>query len=126
MLSAFTLLVKDYDSAISFFVDKLGFVVREDVLLPDSEQRWLVVASSDNDGVGIILSLAQSHDAHLVGKQAGSSVLMILETDNFDQRYQQMIDCGVEFEEAPRTETYGKVVIFKDLYGNKWDLIQRF
>ena len=74
---------------------------------------------------GLILTKALPQDLHLVGKQAGSSVFMILETDDFDQSYQSMCQQGVIFEESPRVETYGKVVIFSDLYGNKWDLIQK-
>ena len=116
-------LVEDQAKAHKFFCEKLGFITKEDVL--DGLNRWLVIASSKMASTGLILTKALPQDLHLVGKQAGSSVFMILETDDFDQSYQSMCQQGVIFEESPRVETYGKVVIFSDLYGNKWDLIQK-
>jgi len=123
-LSGISLLVDDQEKAKAFFVDKLGFCVKEDI--SETDHRWLLIAASELDSVGVILTLASSEQKALVGKQAVEGVLMVLQTQHFDEKYQQMIENGIEFCETPRTEPYGKVAIFKDVCGNQWDLIQRF
>jgi catechol 2,3-dioxygenase-like lactoylglutathione lyase family enzyme len=124
-LSVVTLLVRDQDEALLFFTSTLGFIVREDVQADKQSPRWLVVAAAEQDTTGILLQLAERQNWHVVGKQAGEGVLMILETSNFDEKQQFMLDHGVYFEQV-RTEVYGKVAVFRDLCGNRWDLIQRF
>jgi len=122
-ISGINIFVEDYEQAKTFYHQVLGFQIVEDIEL-SPEQRWLTVTPAQGQ-TRLILAKAQTDTQRaLVGKQAGDSVLMILSTANFDQTYQDYLDKGVEFVEEPRVEPYGKVVIFKDLYGNKFDLIQ--
>ncbi len=122
-ISSVALLVDDYQRALDFYVGVLGFEVIED-LDNGKGQRWLLIAPSSAQTTRIQLLLAEPQDRDLIGRQAGSSVFMIWQVSDFDQRYQSMLVAGVEFVEAPRSEVYGKVVVFKDCFGNKWDLIQ--
>ncbi len=119
-----SLLVRDYDDAIAFYVGKLGFDLVEDTPLgPD--KRWAVVAPR---GGGAHLLLARAVDeaqAARVGDQTGGRVFLFLETDDFQRDHAAMIAKGVRFLEAPREEAYGTVAVFEDLYGNRWDLIER-
>lgn len=118
-------MVGDYDNAIAFYVGKLGFQLIEDTALPDENKRWVVVSPS-RSGEGQLL-LAQAKDATeqaIVGKQAAGRVFLFLRTDDFWQDYETYQRNGVEFIEAPREEPYGTVVVFRDLYGNLWDLLQ--
>ncbi|REL34407.1 VOC family protein [Thalassotalea euphylliae] len=122
-VSAINLLVGDYQTALDFYIEKLGFVVSGDVQMED--HRWLTVSPSEHSRLKLILHKAQTYaQQSAIGKQAGDAVLAILQTDNFEQKYAEMQQAGVEFCEQPRHETYGTVVIFKDLYGNRWDLIE--
>ncbi|GAB5380829.1 MAG: VOC family protein [Aliiglaciecola sp.] len=125
-ISGISLLVDDQDLAKSFFVEKLGFIVKEDITDKQTGHRWLVVSPTHTNNVDIILTLAPTQQKPLIGKQGGEGVLLILQTQNFDESYQQMLAKGIEFCESPRMEPYGKVAIFKDLCGNKWDLIERY
>jgi catechol 2,3-dioxygenase-like lactoylglutathione lyase family enzyme len=121
-LALTTLVVHDYDEAIRFFCDRLGFQLAEDRELGGGK-RWVVVRPSV--GAGLLLArAANSEQASHVGNQAGGRVAFFLYTDNFDRDYQQMVQNGVQFLEEPRTESYGTVAVFVDLYGNKWDLLQ--
>ncbi|REL30662.1 VOC family protein [Thalassotalea euphylliae] len=122
-VSAINLLVGDYQAALDFYTEKLGFVVSDDVQMED--HRWLTVSPSEQSTLKLILHKAQT-DAQqsAIGMQAGDAVLAILQTDNFEQKYAEMQQAGVEFCEQPRHEPYDTVVIFKDLYGNRWDLIE--
>ncbi|MEZ5933732.1 MAG: VOC family protein [Alphaproteobacteria bacterium] len=121
-LALATFLVRDYDEAIAFFVDKLGFRLLEDSALGGGK-RWVVVAP--DHGGGLLLARAGSGaQAARIGDQTGGRVAFFLETDDFWRDYRWMAAKGVRFAEAPREETYGTVAVFDDLYGNRWDLIQ--
>ena len=122
-LSLITLLVDDYDEAISFYVGKLGFELREDRRLT-GEKRWVVVAPV-GAGAGLLLARAVGdRQQRAIGDQGGGRVLLFLETSDFERDHRAFVERGVRFLEAPRTETYGIVAVFEDLHGNRWDLIQ--
>ena len=118
------IVVDDYDGAISHYVDDLGFSLLEDTVL-SSEKRWVVVAPSE-DGAKILLARA-SNDAQrdAIGNSTGGRVGFFLYTTDFAQTFQKYKSKGIEFIEEPRQEAYGQVVVFKDKYGNKWDLIEQ-
>jgi catechol 2,3-dioxygenase-like lactoylglutathione lyase family enzyme len=117
-------LVKDYDEAIAFYVEKLGFEVRLDNSL-SAEKRWVVLAPAGGGQGCILLAKADGpQQIAAVGNQTGGRVFLFLDTDDFERDYAAYAARGVQFVEAPRTESYGKVAVFVDLYGNKWDLIE--
>ena len=118
------IVVDDYDSALRHYVNDLGFSVIEDTpLSPD--KRWVVVAPSEN-GSKILLAKASNDDQRsAIGNSTGGRVAFFLYTTDFSQTYQSYLSRGIEFTEEPRHETYGRVVVFKDIYGNKWDLIEQ-
>jgi catechol 2,3-dioxygenase-like lactoylglutathione lyase family enzyme len=119
-----TLVCADYDEAVDFFVTKLGFRLSEDTQLGNGK-RWVVV-SPGVDGTGLLLARASTDEQrHRVGDQTGGRVGFFLSTDDFEQDHDRFKQAGIDFLEAPRTETYGQVAVFADLYGNKWDLIGR-
>ena len=121
-LALFSLLVRDYDEAIDWFTRVLGFNLIEDS--QQGQKRWVVVAP--RDGTPLLLAKAKNaREEAAVGDQHGGRVGFFLQTDDFDATYARLLACGVTFDEQPRTETYGKVVVFRDLYGNRWDLIGR-
>jgi catechol 2,3-dioxygenase-like lactoylglutathione lyase family enzyme len=116
-----TLVVPDYDEAIAHYTGALGFKLVEDTKV-SAEKRWVVIAPGG--GAKLLLAKASSPDqAAIVGNQAGGRVGLFLETSDFDSTYALYAAAGVDFLESPRTEPYGQVVVFADLYGNKWDLI---
>ena len=119
-----TLLVRDYDEAISFFTGALRFTLVEDRPL-GAGKRWVVVAPPASQGTSLLLAKAATPEqmAH-VGNQAGGRVLLFLHTGDFWNDYRHMQSHGVQFAEEPRQEPYGLVVVFLDLYGNRWDLLQ--
>ncbi|MGB5274435.1 MAG: VOC family protein [Flavobacteriaceae bacterium] len=122
-ISQISLLVKDYEEAIAFYTQKLGFEILEDTLL-NGTKRWVVVRPKNSNGASLLLAKAvNEHQLGAIGNQTGGRVFLFLHSDNFEQDYQRMLNHGVEFMEIPRKETYGTVVVFKDLYGNLWDLI---
>lgn len=123
-LTGFSLLVKDYDLALEWFCHSLNFEVLQDV--PNGETtRFVQIAPQDNHDFCLVLMLAQTErQKQLVGRQAGEGVVLFLETDSFWDDYEGMKLRGVKFVESPREEPYATVVIFEDLYGNKWDLLQ--
>ena len=121
-----TIVVPDYDAGIAFFVGALGFdlVTDED---QGSGKRWVTVRPPD-DPNGTALLLARAADATQrasIGNQTGGRVGFFLETLDFETSYDRMIRAGVQFEEAPRSEPYGQVAVFRDPFGNRWDLLQR-
>ena len=119
------LVVENYDDAIAFYTDKLGFELIEDTDLGNGK-RWVQVAPAHSTGTRLLLAQASNAEqARCIGQQAGGRVFLFLETDDFWRDYMAMKSQGVEFIEAPRDEAYGTVVVFKDLYGTKWDLLQR-
>lgn len=118
-----TIVVDDYDRALSHFVSDLGFTLIEDTQL-SPEKRWVVVAPG-NTGGKILLAKANGEDqVAAIGNSTGGRVAFFLHTDTFDETYQSYLTRGVEFTETPRNEIFGRVVVFKDIYGNKWDLIE--
>ena len=123
-LAGISLVVNDYDEAIEFYTHKLSFTLLEDTRMSDTK-RWVVIAPPGSTGCTLLLAKA-ANDAQkaVVGNQTGGRVFLFLHTDNFDRDYNQMQEAGIEFIESPRQEVYGKVVVFADLYGNRWDLIE--
>ena len=121
-LALTTLLVRDYDEALAFYVDALGFALSEDTDLGDGK-RWVVVRAPG--GAALLLArAADERQAARIGDQTGGRVAFFLETDDFASDHARMIAAGVRFTEAPRTEPYGTVAVFADLHGNLWDLIE--
>lgn len=119
-----SLVVRDYDQAIEFFVRKLDFEVIEDIAVNEFK-RWVLVSPTRDSGTSLLLQKAVSEDQNArIGDQNGGKVLMFLETDDFQRDYQKMRERGVSFAEEPREEVYGTVAVFYDLYRNKWDLLQ--
>jgi catechol 2,3-dioxygenase-like lactoylglutathione lyase family enzyme len=122
-LSLTALLVRDYDEAIDFYTNKLGFELREDRRL-SSEKRWVVVAPPGS-AAGLLLARAvNDRQRASIGAQAGGRVFLFLETDDFARDHARYLAHGVRFLEEPRTEAYGTVAVFEDLYGNRCDLIE--
>jgi catechol 2,3-dioxygenase-like lactoylglutathione lyase family enzyme len=123
-IAKLTLLVRDYDEAIAWYSRCLGFALVEDVD-QGPPKRWVVMRPPGASGGALLLARAVGEEQRAaIGKQAGGRVFLFLETDDFDRDYQRMVNTGVQFREAPRSEVYGKVVVFEDLYGNAWDLIE--
>jgi uncharacterized glyoxalase superfamily protein PhnB len=117
------IVIDDYDQAIAHYVNDLGFTLIEDTAL-NSDKRWVVVAPS-SQGARILLAKANNQEQkNAIGNSTGGRVGFFLYTDNFQETYQLFLSKGVEFTETPRNETFGQVVVFKDKYGNKWDLIE--
>lgn len=117
-------LVRDYDEALYYFVKKLGFECLEDTRLSE-HKRWLIVSPKDTSGASLLLAKAKNpEETAAIGRQAGGRVFLFLHTENFWATYQAFQQRGVIFRETPRTEDYGKVAVFSDLYGNPWDLIE--
>jgi len=119
-----TLVVDDYDSAIAHYVNDLGFSLIEDTAL-SPEKRWVVVAPSEN-GSKILLAKASTEEQRAaIGNSTGGRVAFFLYTTDFSQTYRAFNSKEIDFIEEPRQETYGRVVVFRDKYGNKWDLIEQ-
>ena len=124
-LSAIAVVVRDYDEAIRYYCDVLGFSLIEDTTLSD-DKRWVLVAPTAESETRLLLAKAASPaQAAAVGRQAGGRVFLFLETDDFARDHLAMLARGVAFTETPRQEVYGTVAVFEDLYGNRWDLIER-
>ena len=124
-LSLVAVVVKDYDPAIAFYTKTLGFDLVDDTYQPEQDKRWVVVRPK-GDGAASIL-LARAGDAGqraFVGNQAGGRVFLFLETDDFWRDYKVYQSRGVEFVRPPAEQDYGTVAVFRDLYGNLWDLIE--
>lgn len=119
------LVVKDYDEAIDFYTKKLSFILLEDTYQPKQDKRWVVIAPPGSVGTCILLAKA-SKDEQLpfIGNQAGGRVFLFLNTDDFWRDYNNMLEKGIEFVREPKEQDYGTVAVFKDLYGNLWDLLQ--
>jgi len=122
-ISQVTLVVRDYDEAIRFFTQALRFKLLEDTRLA-GVKRWVRVAPSGDTGMALLLAKAATPEQErAIGNQTGGRVSMFLRTDDFRADYEHMKAHGVHFTELPRREPYGTVVVFLDLYGNKWDLV---
>lgn len=124
-LALCTLVVRDYDEAIAFYQGKLGFTLLSDERL-DGGKRWVVVApSGTSPGAGLLLAKADgAAQEAVIGAQTGGRVAFFLHTDDFARDHAAFTAQGVVFLEEPRQEAYGRVAVFQDLYGNRWDLIQ--
>lgn len=118
------LVVRDYDEAIEFYVDRLGFRVVEDTYIAAQDKRWVVVAPPGG-GARLLLARAVGEEQMArVGNQTGGRVFLFLYTDDFERDHRTLQARGVEFVREPKVESHGTVAVFKDLYGNLWDLIQ--
>ena len=119
------ILVKDYDQALDFYVNKLKFELIEDTYQPEQNKRWVVVSPPGSNGVTLLLACAStSEQNHFVGNQAGGRVFLFLNTDDFWRDYNRMVSVGIKFIREPQQQDYGIVAVFEDLYGNLWDLLQ--
>ncbi len=122
-LAHIALLVKDYDEALSFYVNKLRFKLIEDTRISDAK-RWVLIAPPGNGDCNLLLAKAVgSEQLNCVGNQSGGRVFLFLHTDDFDNDYQYLLHHAINIVRHPVQEAYGKVVVFEDLYGNLWDLI---
>ena len=119
-----TVLVSEYDEAITWYTGMLGFVLCEDTPLPDGK-RWVRIAPPGTTGTSLLLALAATEAQRTrIGDQTGGRVALFLHTDDFARDYEAMAARGVRFVEPPREEPYGTVAVFTDLYGNRWDLLE--
>ncbi len=119
------LVVRDYDEALDFYVGKLGFELIEDTYQAEQDKRWVVVAPPGSSGATILLARASKPEQEpFIGDQAGGRVFLFLNTDDFRRDYDAMVAKGVEFVREPKEAEYGTVAVFRDLYGNLWDLLQ--
>jgi catechol 2,3-dioxygenase-like lactoylglutathione lyase family enzyme len=119
------LVVRDYDEAIEFFTKKLDFTLVEDTYQPEQDKRWVLVAPPGSNGTALLLARASKPEQEpFAGNQTGGRVFLFLSTDDFWRDYNVMVSRGVEFVRAPQVQAYGTVAVFKDLYGNLWDLVQ--
>jgi catechol 2,3-dioxygenase-like lactoylglutathione lyase family enzyme len=120
-----SMLVHNYDEAIDYYVNKAGFNLVEDSSMTETK-RWVVIEPKGNSGTQILLAQAVSEEEkRAVGNQGGGRVWLFLNTDDFFRDFNAMTANGVKFLETPREEVYATVAVFQDLYGNKWDLLQR-
>jgi catechol 2,3-dioxygenase-like lactoylglutathione lyase family enzyme len=122
-LGMITIVIDDYDKAISHYVDDLGFALLEDSVLTP-EKRWVVVSPGQPGAAILLAKAANEMQVAAIGNSTGGRVGFFLFTTEFDQTYQNYLSRGIQFTETPRVERFGKVVVFKDNYGNKWDLIE--
>jgi catechol 2,3-dioxygenase-like lactoylglutathione lyase family enzyme len=124
-LGLVSLVVRDYDEAIDFFVGTLGFDLVEDTEVPEQQKRWVVVAPRGGTGSSLLLARASSEQqVSRIGSQTGGRVAFFLYTDDLERDYSRYRAAGVTFVREPKSESYGKVAVFRDLYGNDWDLLE--
>ncbi len=123
-LAQITLVVKDYDEAIKFYTDKLNFQLVEDTKLTDAK-RWVLIAPPGSDGCRLLLAKAATEEQQTrIGNQTGGRVGFFLHTDDLQRDYQHLLENNIKIIREPATEDYGTVLVFADLYGNYWDLIE--
>jgi len=119
------LVVRDYDEAIDFYCNKLGFTLVDDTYQPEQDKRWVVVAPPGQAGTNLLLARAATPEQEkFIGNQSGGRVFLFLQTDNFERDYDSMQKSGINFVRDTKQEEYGTVAVFEDLYGNLWDLFQ--
>ena len=119
------LVVQDYDEALDFYLNKLNFTLIEDTYQPEQDKRWVVVAPPGSSGTTLLLARASKPEQEpFIGNQTGGRVFLFLNTDDFWRDYNAMRAKGIQFVREPKQAEYGMVAVFKDLYGNLWDLLQ--
>lgn len=119
------LVVRDYDEALDFYVNKLNFELIEDTYQPEQDKRWVVVAPPGGSGTTLLLARASKPEQEpFIGNQTGGRVFLFLNTDDFWRDYNTMLSKGIKFVREPKQADYGMVAVFEDLYGNLWDLLQ--
>ena len=119
------LIVNDYDEALDFYTNVLDFDLIEDTYQPEQDKRWVVVSPRHSNGAIILLAKASKPiQKDFIGNQSGGRVFLFLGTDDFYRDYNNLVSKGVEFVREPKVADYGTVAVFKDLYGNLWDLVQ--
>lgn len=119
------LVVRDYDEAIDFYCNTLGFTLVDDTYQPEQDKRWVVLRPSGDSATNLLLAQASNErQEKFIGDQAGGRVFLFLQTDDFQRDYHAMREKGVTFVREPKVESYGTVAVFEDLYGNLWDLFQ--
>jgi len=124
-LGLVSLVVRDYDEALAFFMGKLGFELIEDTFIPEQSKRWVVVSPPGASETRLLLARASSAEQMArMGTQTGGRVFLFLYTDDFWRDYHRYQEQRIEFVRPPQEEPYGTVAVFKDLYGNLWDLLQ--
>lgn len=124
-LAHIALVVRDYDEAIAFYVDELGFDLLEDSYQPEQDKRWVVVAPPNSKGASLLLARASNPQQEpFIGNQSGGRVFLFLQTDDFWRDYEAMRARGITFVREPKKAAYGTVAVFEDLYGNLWDLLE--
>ena len=124
-LTLVSLVVRDYDEALDFFIGKLGFVLVEDREVPEQAKRWVVVSPPGASESRLLLARASAPEqVSRIGSQTGGRVFLFLATDDFHRDYERYEAAGIEFVRPPKEEPYGTVAVFKDLYGNLWDLVE--
>lgn len=123
-LEHISILVDDYDKAIDFYINKLHFTLKEDTVLSDTK-RWVLVTPKGSNGCSLLLAkAANAEQSSRIGNQTGRRVFLFLYTDDFKSDYQNLLENGIEIVRQPINETWGRVSVFSDLYGNLWDLIE--
>ncbi len=119
------LVVKDYDEALDFYINKLNFELVEDTYQPEQDKRWVVVAPPGSKGTTLLLAKASKKEQEeYIGNQTGRRVFLFLNTDDFWRDYNEMCKKGIKIVREPKEADYGLVAVFEDLYGNLWDLLQ--
>lgn len=119
------LVVRDYDEAIAFYTQKLHFTLLEDTYQAEQDKRWVVVAPPGSGGTNLLLARASTPEQRaFIGDQSGGRVFLFLRTDDLWRDYHEMVSSGIEFVREPKRADYGTVAVFKDLYGNLWDLLE--
>jgi catechol 2,3-dioxygenase-like lactoylglutathione lyase family enzyme len=119
------LVVRDYDEALNFYINKLNFELIEDTYQPEQDKRWVVVAPPGGSGTTLLLARASKPEQEpFIGNQTGGRVFLFLNTDDFWRDYNAMLAKGIRFIREPKQAEYGMVAVFEDLYGNLWDLLQ--
>jgi catechol 2,3-dioxygenase-like lactoylglutathione lyase family enzyme len=120
------LVVRDYDEAIDFYTKVLDFELIEDTYQPEQDKRWVVVSPPNTTGTTLLLARASTPEQeNAIGNQTGGRVFLFLDTDDFWRDYNAMTAKDVHFIREPEEQEYGIVSVFEDLYGNRWDLVQR-
>ena len=125
MIAHVALVVRDYDEAIEFYTQKMNFSLVEDIVQPAQDKRWVVVAPPGSRGTTLLLARASKPEQEaFIGNQTGGRVFLFLSTDDFWRDYNKMVSRGIKFVREPKSEAYGTVAVFEDLYGNIWDLLE--